>query len=190
MNEVLKQLDTQLQNNRPDFYAQLQPPLTLEAIKALEEKYNTILSTDIKQLYLWKNGQNSNNYKSFVNNSMFEPLEVVLKTASELSEMIGYDFTIKNWWNTHWLPIFSNGGGSYICFDTEGTFTNNKEQLIEFWKSDNDRNVIAPNLTTFLETLVDHYNTTPKDKFDGYFDISEGLKPYRQKFIVDEPIKN
>lgn len=190
MNEVLAQLDTQLQEKRPDFYAQLQPPLTNKEIEILEEKYNVQLPEAIQQLYLWKNGQQPNNYKSFVNNSVFEPLEVVLETASELTSMIGYDFTIKNWWNKHWLPVFSNGDGSHICIDLNETFTNNKEQLIEFWKSDNDRVVTAPSLSVFLQQLAKYYEETPKEKFDGYFDISESLKPYRQKFIVNEPIKN
>lgn len=105
-----------------------------------------VLPGDLKTLYQWKNGQQQDCVGSFVTNSMFQPLEDVLKDNKVLTSMIGYDFEIENWWNAHWLPVFSNGGGSYICYDLKGVFTGESGQLVEFWKADNDRNVIAPDL--------------------------------------------
>lgn len=61
------------------------------------------------------------------------PLKEALDISQKLSAMIGTDFEIENWWNEHWIPVFHNGGGDYICYDTKGIFTGNKGQIIEFW---------------------------------------------------------
>ncbi|CAN0593881.1 unnamed protein product, partial [Ectocarpus sp. 12 AP-2014] len=88
----------------------------------------------------------------------------------------------------HWLPLFSNGGGAYICYDMEGTFTGKKGQMIGYWNTYDDRNVIAPDLATFIKTMNAYYQETEVSDFDEYFDISERLAPFKKEFIVDKPI--
>ncbi len=188
MKSELKQLDKNIKKKRPEYYYLLQKPLTEKEILELESKYNIKLPSDLKELYLWKNGQSQGNYKAFVNNAMFEPLEQVLLSRKELTDMIGYDFEIENWWNENWLPIFSNGGGSYICYDLKGVFTKVKGQLIEYWAKDNDRSVIAPNLIDFIKKLNQYYEETSKEEFDEYFDISESIVQWMKEFIVNKPI--
>ncbi len=189
MKSEIDKLDINLKEKRPDYYNKLQKPLSEQEISTLEAKYNRVLPPDLKELYLWKNGQSQDCYQAFVNNSMFEPLEVVLSENQEFTEMIGYDFEIENWWNEHWLPIFSNGGGSYICYDLNGAFTGQKGQLVEYWKGDNDRPVIAPSLSDFLNSLNQYYKKTSEDDFDGYFDISESIIQWKKEFIVNKPIE-
>ncbi len=189
MKSKLKQLDKNIKKKRPEYYSLLQEPLTEKEISELELKYNIKLPSDLKELYLWKNGQSQENYEAFVNNAMFEPLEQVLLSSKELTQMIGYDFEIENWWNENWLPIFSNGGGSYICYDLKGVFTGEKGQLIEYWAKDNDRQVIAPNLIDFIKKLNQYYEETSKEEFDEYFDISESIVQWKKEFIVNKPIK-
>lgn len=188
MKNELQVLDKNIREKRPEYYAKLQDPLTARQIADLELKYKITLPNDVKQLYLWKNGQQYDNYAAFANNSMFEPLENVLNSGQELTGMIGYEFLFENWWNPSWLPLFSNGGGAYICYDREGTFTGVKGQILEYWNSDNDRNVIAPDLPTFLKVLNTYYQETEVADFDAYFSISERLVPYEKSFIVDKPI--
>lgn len=183
MTETLESLDLHIKNLRPDFYGDLQNPLSLEALKALEQKYDIHLPQDLKAFYQWKNGQRNSCYEAFVNNSTFIPLEEALDTAQELTSMIGTDFEIENWWNELWIPIFHNGGGSYICYDQGGIFTGQGGQLIEYWNRDNDRNVIAPNLEGFLGLLNDYYSSTPKADFDEYFHINSAAE-YPKRFIV------
>lgn len=120
---------------------------------------------------------------------MFEPLESVLSANQELTEMIGYDFEIENWWNENWLPIFSNGAGSYICYDLKGIFTGQKGQLVEYWKGDNDRQVIDMRLVDFLNNLNQYYETNSKNNFDKKFDINESIAQCKKEFIVDKPIE-
>ena len=185
----MNKLNKNIRETRPEYYSKLQNPLTEQEISELETKYNKTLPPDLKELYLWKNGQRQDCYKAFVNNSMFEPLENVLARCTELTEMIGYDFEIENWWNENWLPIFSNGGGSYICYDLKGIFTGQKGQIVEYWKGDNDRSVIAPSLADFLDSLNQYYEKTIRNDFDEYFDISESITQWKKEFIVDKPIE-
>ncbi|WP_405414122.1 SMI1/KNR4 family protein [Maribacter sp. Asnod1-A12] len=189
MKTEIDKLDTNLKEKRPEYYSKLQNPLSEQKISELEAKYDKILPPDLKELYLWKNGQSQDCYEAFVNNSMFEPLEHVLSGNQEFTGMIGYDFEIENWWNENWLPIFSNGGGSYICYDLKGIFTGQRGQLVEYWNGDNDRAVIAPNLVDFLNSLNQYYEKKSADDFDEYFDISESITKWKKRFIVDKLIE-
>jgi cell wall assembly regulator SMI1 len=177
----MKALDEQLKTLRPEYYAQLQPGLSNEQIQALQEKHNITLPEDLIELYKWKNGQQNDCYEAFVNNSMFIPLESALETAVDNTEMIGLDFEIENWWHKDWIPVFNNGGGDLICYDMGGIFTNNPGQLIEFWHEDNDRNIIAPSLITFLEALITYYKAGQSDEY-YQVEIPEG---YPLRYIVE-----
>ncbi|WP_336690747.1 MULTISPECIES: SMI1/KNR4 family protein [unclassified Chryseobacterium] len=97
MDETIEKLNQYLSVLRPEFYSQLNNPLTDEQIDTLEDYYKLQIPTDLRILYKWKNGQNMNCYDSFVNNSMFIPLNQALFDASELNMMIGTDFEIENW---------------------------------------------------------------------------------------------
>lgn len=184
MKKQLELLDTYLRTARPDFYSKLNDPLKEDEIKALEERFNSELPDDLKALYQWKNGQKDECYNSFVNNSIFMPLEDAFDSAEELTSMIGSDFEVENWWNENWIPIFHNGGGDHICYDMGGTFTGQKGQLIEFWHADNDRNVIAPNLRSFVEAINQFYKAKEVEEFDEYFEI-ENIKDFPQRFYVE-----
>lgn len=184
MKALLNNLNDQLLKLRPDYYEALKNPLGDNDIKVLEEKYKIQIPNDLKELYKWKNGQNEDCYEAFVNNSMFMPLEDVLESWEELTSMIGSDFEVENWWNENWLPVFQNGGGSYICYDLKGIFTGNQGQLVEFWNKDNDRNVIAANLEAFLFQLVDYYKNTRQEDFDEYFEI-EIKGDFPKSFLVE-----
>lgn len=184
MQKQLEVLDSHLKVSRPDFYLKLNAPLKENEIKALEEGFNVTLPADLKALYQWKNGQNDKCYDSFVNNSMFMSLEEVLDTAKEMTEMIGSDFEIDNWWNENWLPIFHNGGGDHICYDMGGTFTGQRGQLIEFWHADNDRNIIALDLKSFIESINQFYGTKSVMDFDEYFEV-DNIKNFPQKFYLE-----
>lgn len=187
METLMTQLDQQLQATRPAYYAVLQDGLSDEAILALEQQYQRRLPDDLKLLYKWKNGQSDDSYDAFLNNAMFVPLEQALDTAAENTAMIGSDFDVKNWWHPDWIPLFHNGGGDYICYDTGGLFTGQTGQLIEFWHADDDRNVIAPSLSAQLEQLVQYYNVTPPTEFDEYFGMDD-LPGYPKSFKAEGAI--
>ncbi len=172
MENILQELDFNIKRIRPDFYNSLKNSLGEVYIQNLEKRYEKRIPEDLKALYQWKNGQESSSYDAFVNNSMFMPLEEALDTAAELTSMIGTDFEMENWWNCHWIPIFHNGGGSYICYDLEGTFTGNKGQILEFWNRDTDRNIIASSLENFLKQLNNYYKEQSAESIDEFLTIN------------------
>lgn len=184
MNDILQKLDEQMRNKRPEYYAQLQEPLAADAIASLEATYGVTLPPDLRELYAWKNGQAGACSESFVDNSMFVPLDEALSIAKENTGMIGFDFDVENWWHAQWIPLFHNGGGDYICYDCGGLFTGQAGQLIVFWHADNDRNVIAPDQKTFLAALLHYYEQTPADKFDGFFSVDEIAEGFPKRFYV------
>ena len=184
MEDQLAALDNCLRTLRPEFYSALNEPVSEAEVQTLEAKFNTKLPEDLKLLYRWKNGQDQACYDVFVNNSVFLPLEEALDITSELTTMIGLDFEIENWWNENWIPIFNNGGGDLICYDCQGIFTGNAGQLIEFWHADNDRNVIAPNLESFIAAINHFYKTTGDDKdFEEY--RPEDIKISIKRFYLE-----
>lgn len=79
------------------------------------------------------------------------------------------------------MPIFSNGSGDFICYDLAGSFDGQPGQLIEYWHADNDRNIIAGDLTSFLGALVDLY--TMYDPSDEFVQV-EDLPGYLVRHIV------
>lgn len=184
MEELIKKIDNYLAELRPEYYSELNEPLTDEQLDKLEAHYKIQIPKDLRTLYKWKNGQKPDCYEAFVNNSCFIPLHQALYDASELTPMIGFDFEIENWWNENWIPIFQNGGGDSICFDLKGVFTEQKGQLIEFWHADNDRNVIAPTIEAFFTKIVQFYESTPKEDFDEYFQI-ENIENHPKKIILE-----
>lgn len=173
--ELVAQLDLKLSEIRPDYYKKLNQGISSDTISALEEKYNRKLPDELKTLYMWKNGQKG--YNSFINNSCFLPLEVVLKNAEELNKMIGKDFQRENWWNENWLMIFENGNGSGLCIDLKGVFTSKPDQIIEFWSKSSGRNVLYPNLETLLQKILEMYE----------MDIEELAEPFTLEDYTQYP---
>lgn len=181
MKVQLDMLDQQLAKLRPEYYKKLQPGLDDDTIQMLQQKYHITLPEDLIALYKWRNGQQGDCYEAFVNNSMFIPLESALDSAAENTSMIGTDFEIENWWHKDWIPLFHNGGGDHLCYDMGGIFTNNPGQLIEFWHEDNDRNIIAPSLATFLDALIAYYKA---EQLDEYYEV-ENPEGYPERYQVE-----
>ncbi len=185
MKKLIEILDANLKTKRPDYYSKLNPGLTDEKIKQLEEKYHFVLPDELKELYKWKNGQQENCYSSLINNSMFLSLESAFSSKEILDGMIGSDFEIVNWWNENWFPIFDNGGGDHICYDAKGIFTGESGQIIEFWHADHDRNVIFPNFVSLMEAISHFYDSTPIEKFtkDLFYEV-QSPEGYPKRFEV------
>jgi cell wall assembly regulator SMI1 len=169
---LLLRLDASILQNDPVLYATLQPPLTDAQILALEKKYDTKVPAELKILYRWKNGQRQDNHtRSLFGNKTFMSLEEALLNRDELndlatSEQVEDQFKIKNWWRVSWIPIFENGGGDYLCYDTEGTFTGKPNQIVDYYHGENYRRVVSPNLTDFLEAIVNVVDKKVEDEDD------------------------
>lgn len=153
MYQALTLLDATLQAQRPSFYAQLQPGLSLEACKALEQRYHQRLSKAILGLYQWKNGQSAQPGAFFFSHYRFLPLEYTLAVAQHLTlEQLRAEQR-QNWWHPAWIPIFAGPGDSYLCCDQFGVFTGLRGQMLLFLPDAPDRTIMAPNLPRLLQAV-------------------------------------
>ncbi len=185
MKKELEKLNENLKEFRSELYSELNDGLTESEIEVYEKKLNTKFPEDLKEIYIWKNGQNIDCYDSFVNNSTFISLERSLEIVKEHLELNESELNVLNWWNKSWIPIFDNGGGDFICYDLEGTFTSQKGQLVEFCHEEKYRNVISPNLEKFISKLNKFYKENEEDEIDEDSEIEiENVKGYPIKFDI------
>jgi cell wall assembly regulator SMI1 len=188
ITSVIEQLDQYLKTNRPEYYSILNPPITNEELVALEEEYGLQLPADLKALYQWKNGHSEEHFSAnFIELYQFFSLDISLKMAREHTEMIGSDFTIENWWNKNWIPFLIEGSDAY-CYDLEGTFTGNKGQILRFIHDDNWRPVTAPDLTSFLQHVVNSMPNNICTGFDKGQVSMEHLPGYPMEFEVTKKL--
>jgi cell wall assembly regulator SMI1 len=119
--DVLAQIDRLLAEQRPDYYARLQPPAGAEQFAAAEHAYGFALPADLKQLYLWKNGQPTTCFKSLssLNSLMFVALEDALASHQMISAFDQRGEFPAGWWRREWVPLLANGGGDFVCVDAE-----------------------------------------------------------------------
>jgi cell wall assembly regulator SMI1 len=187
MKAIIGKIDAHLQKNEPVVYKSLNPPLTPEQIHALELKHKVTLPADLKEIYLWKNGQNlEGDYKSFFGNKTLLTLEQALEIREELNSMLlakntEEEFKIPNWWSVNWIPVFENGGGDYLCYDVAGIFTGNKGQVLDYYHSETYRMVNAPSLVLYLEALQRVYDKKHEDEWDSLKEIGNYPKSYKLK---------
>jgi len=151
---LIRCIDRWLAANRADYYACLQPGVTVAQLDAFEVRFSLKLPTSFRQLYLWRNGQELACSDSFQGNRMFSSLEDVAETKELLDGMIGYDFDDPRIWRRGWVPFLHNGGGSYLCLDLTAEDGGQPGQLLAFWKADEDRPIEFPSLEAWLADLV------------------------------------
>ena len=185
MKKELEKLNENLKEFRSELYSELNDGLSESEIEEYEKNLNTKFPEDLKELYMWKNGQNIDCYDSFVNNSVFISLERSMEIVKEHLELSKTEFETLNWWNKSWIPILDNGGGDYLCYDLEGTFTNLKGQLVEFCHEEKYRNVISPTLEQFISKLNKFYKENEEVEIDEEDEIEvENIKGYPIKFEI------
>jgi cell wall assembly regulator SMI1 len=187
MKAIISKIDAHLKKNVPVVYKSLNPPLTPEQIHALELKHKVTLPADLKEIYLWKNGQNlEGDYESLFGNKTLLSLQQALEIRDELNSMLlatntEEEFKIPNWWNINWIPVFENGGGDYLCYDVAGIFTGTKGQILDYYHSETYRSVNAPSLVLFLEAVQRVYDKKYEDEWDSLKEIGKYPKSYQLK---------
>jgi cell wall assembly regulator SMI1 len=152
---AITRIDQWLAAHRPDYYAQLQPGVGDAALDAFESRFTLRLPAAFRELYRWRNGQRPDCSASLQGNRMFVPLDEAAETKEMLDGMIGYDFEDPRYWRRGWVPFLHNGGGSYLCLDLAAEDGGSPEQLIGFWKADEDRPVEYPSVEAWLNELAD-----------------------------------
>ncbi|WP_371171481.1 SMI1/KNR4 family protein [Aliiroseovarius sp. 2305UL8-7] len=186
---LLSELELLLEAKRPALMESFRPPVSVDEIASLENKYRIVLPDAVKALYLWHDGQDPVRFETFVNNMTLQPLSEVFETKAELDGMIGYDFTLENWWNPAWLPLFHNGGGDYLVIDLQGVHTGDANQILRVYHDWEYRPIIARDLETFLQAALSYHDTTPLEQMDEFHEIDEFLPALDVSFNASGPIK-
>jgi cell wall assembly regulator SMI1 len=151
---LIGRMDRWLAANRPEYYALLQPGAMDVDLDSFEAQFLLKLPDAFRQLYRWRNGQDSVSSASLQMNRTFCTLDHVASSKDMLDGMIGYDFDDPRYWRRGWVPFLHNGTGSYLCLDLVAEDGGQPGHLIGFWKRDEDRPVEFPSMETWLANLV------------------------------------
>lgn len=158
LSMTLIRLGDHLRRNRPDYYRCLQSALAASEQEMRSKPYGWDLPKEVFTLYQWKNGQGATNCEfSFLWDFRFLSLEASLTLAKQ--QQIATNLPH---WRPGWLPLFSNKSGAIICYDTEGTGTRLKGQLLLVDPILQQLQAVAPSLNRLISLLNDFYTSNPQ----------------------------
>ena len=151
---LIARLDHWLTVRRPDYHVLLRPGASDAQLAAFERRFTLELPNEFRQLYRWRDGQESMSALPLQFNRTFSPLADIAETKEICDGMIGSDFEDPRWWRRGWVPFLHNGGGSHLCIDVAAEDGGAPGQLVAFWKADADRPIESASLEAWLEELV------------------------------------
>ena len=161
--QLIERLVQWLRTHRPAYYQSLQPPLDAAQLAELEAFANLTLPAEFRQLYGWKGGQSGGSPEPLYDGRSFmQPAELRegMRANNELREMGVFDE--ETWWRPGWLPFLTDGGGNFLCLDTEGSFGGQAGQLISFRSENPARDIEYPDLNSFLSSLVEGFEAAQR----------------------------
>ncbi len=147
----------------------LQPGATVEEFQLIETTLGITLPEEMKSFYRIFNGQVwSQGVQPFVRNLTLSPISEIIGNWEFLQEEfdpddllpdIEYGVEVKpTLWNEKWIPIAENGGGDYLCLDTDPTEEGVVGQVLYFWHDWGDRTIDAKGLFEFIEICLNEEN--------------------------------
>jgi cell wall assembly regulator SMI1 len=134
-----------------------------EDFQLLESVLGVKLPEEMKELYRVHNGQDWKvGVNPFVRNLTLSPISEIIDNWSFLQEEFDpddiepeIDNEIKPaLWNPKWIPIATNGGGDYLCVDTDPSITGVTGQVLYFWHDWGSRSIKAKSLFDFIEICL------------------------------------
>jgi cell wall assembly regulator SMI1 len=123
-DSLLARYEKLLAQQAPAVLSALQPGLSDEQITALETKYGTTLTPDLRSLYRWHNGSQRSPVTHVFPNHMFPPLEDVFDARAimqkDVKNATGLQRQAFNAFAGHraaWLDILPDGAGDGYSYD-------------------------------------------------------------------------
>lgn len=151
----------------PEFVGALNTGATKNELFEFENSINVALPEEFKDLYTFANGQNDNVNAYFfgmeflslnrVKKAYDAEIDVMEAMADEGDMCSSYpENHIKcAYVNPKWIPIFTDGGGSYIGIDLDPDINGKIGQIINFGTDDEDKIVLADSLVKFIELCTE-----------------------------------
>ena len=123
VESLVARLEATLRTNAPAVLEGLQPGLSDEGIRALEEKGGFQLSDDLRALYRWRNGTKTNSVIGLIPGQHFVALEEAVSerallldpegtTAAQRAALAMFTAHYRNW-----IHILNHGAGDGYFFD-------------------------------------------------------------------------
>jgi cell wall assembly regulator SMI1 len=159
ISQYIERLAQWLAANISTYYAKLQIGVTKNQLKQFEDQFQIAMPDTFHQLYSWRNGQLPNSNDALQGNRQLLSLEEISSVKDMMDGMIGLDFDNPCYWRRTWIPLLSNGGGSYLCIDMSTEDDGTPGRLIGFWKADEDRPIEYPSLDAWLVEIVQTMET-------------------------------
>jgi len=164
MSEHINRLENWLRKCRPSYLEGLNAAATLDALNSLELDHGVQFPKELREFYLWHNGQPFGSV-TFSGNKTLMPLDDVAHALSVLNSLRdGGDFESADWWSSQWIPFVKDGGGNHIVVDT----TQNGV-VREFWKADSDREVIASSFGQWIDDRISEFEDGDWIEYRGSF---------------------
>ncbi|MGF7047822.1 cell wall assembly regulator SMI1 [Paenibacillus sp. DS2015] len=142
----------------------LQPSAKDEDFQLIESMLNVTLPEEMKSFYRIHNGQNWKvGGHSFIRNLTLSPISQIIDNWLFLQEEFEPDdlelssgFEIKPFlWNSKWIPIADNGGGDYLCLDTDPSEVGVAGQVLYCWHDWGMRSIEAKSLYEFIDICIE-----------------------------------
>jgi cell wall assembly regulator SMI1 len=190
MTTELSQFDQALKEYKPDFYANLKPGTSEQAWYDLETDLfpkaaeHVVFPTDLKDLYLWKNGSPQTFLGEYVWLSVEEIRQAVKDLWAYNKDIIAQYGQCNLLWWPKWIPMFQSGA-DYICYDMVGSFDGTPGQIIQLLHDSESRTFFAPNLATFLAGISQSIEQNSNgDLFEIFLKIMPEVELQYPKFDV------
>ncbi|WP_102272066.1 SMI1/KNR4 family protein [Cytobacillus massiliigabonensis] len=142
----------------------LQPGASDEELQLIEDTLGVTLPEEMKCFYKVYNGQEWDlGVNPFVRNLTLSPTSEIIDNWCFLQEEFDPDDDLELdsskelkpfLWNSKWIPIAANGGGDYLCIDTDPSEAGVEGQLLYFWHDWGNRSVKAKSLFEFIEICL------------------------------------
>ncbi|WP_138756225.1 SMI1/KNR4 family protein [Paenibacillus sinopodophylli] len=131
-----------------------------EDFHLIERTLGITFPEELKSFYSIQNGAVGGS--SFLRNLTLSPISLIIENWSFLQEEfdpddmeMDIDSEIKPvLWHSKWIPIAENGGGDYLCIDTDPAEAGVVGQVLYFWHDWGNRSVEAKSLFEFVEICL------------------------------------
>ncbi|WP_089739420.1 SMI1/KNR4 family protein [Gracilibacillus ureilyticus] len=142
----------------------LQPGASDKELQLLENTLKITLPEEVKSFYRIYNGQDwvPGTYP-IVRNLTLSPISEIIHFWEFLQEEFDPDDGLEAdidkelkqvLWNSGWVPIAENGGGDYLCIDTDPAETGVHGQVLYFFHDWGRRGIEAASIFEFIENCL------------------------------------
>ncbi len=158
IHDTLERLERWLREHQPAFLAAMRPGATDTELDDLERAIGRQLPDDVRAFYRWRDGINEGAPAAWSGCPFWNHQPM---TVDHIRQCYGcaihdwHDPARPGWWHPAWVPIMANDNSDYLCVDTEGVWTGDRGQIIQYWHDMTMRPVESAGLGEWLVLLVE-----------------------------------